>query len=202
LTPTVEVELCGHATLAAAHVLFNHGHVADDEVQFASRSGELTVRRDGDLLVLDFPADPPNTIDLNDAFGESLVRALGTPPAELHVGRYHLAIFDSGQQVAELQPDFSQLAALPHYAVVCSAPGFDCDFVSRFFGPRVGVDEDPVTGSAHCMLVPYWSERLGKTQLHARQISARGGELFCVDQGKRVRIAGHATDYMTGTILV
>ncbi len=201
-TPTVEVELCGHATLAAAHVLFGHGIATGDKLRFSSRSGELLVLRDGDLLSLDFPSDPPKSIALDDAFGESLAVALGCAPVELLEGRYHLAIFDSAQQVAELTPDIAQLANIPHFAIVCSAPGRDCDFVSRFFGPRVGVNEDPVTGSAHCLLVPYWSARLGKTQLHARQISARSGDLFCEDRGERVRIAGHAVEYMVGTVYV
>lgn len=199
-TPAVEVELCGHATLAAAHVLFENGITDSDEIRFASKSGELIVEKDGDLLVLDFPADPPRPLQAAETESGPLADALGSAPAEWREGRYHLAIYDQADQVAALQPDFARLGAIPHYAVVCTAPGNDCDFVSRFFGPRVGVPEDPVTGSAHCLLVPFWSRRLKKQQLHARQISARGGELFCEDHGDRVHIAGHAVSYLSGTI--
>jgi PhzF family phenazine biosynthesis protein len=201
-TPAVEVDLCGHATLASAHVLFKHGLTDNDKIQFASKSGELVVSRDGDLLVLDFPSDPPRELAPEDQTGRAIALALGATPLELHEGRYHLAVFESAAAVASLEPDFAQLADIPHYAVIATAPGEDCDFVSRFFGPRVGVSEDPVTGSAHCILVPYWGRRLEKTHLHARQTSARAGELFCEDLGQRVRIAGHAVEYLVGKIEV
>lgn len=201
-TPTVEVALCGHATLAAAHTLFQHGGVQTDAVRFASQSGELTVARDGDLFVLDFPSDPPHQLALEDTQNAALAEALGAPPTEMWEGRYHLAVYPNADAVTALTPDFAALARIPHYAIVATAPGEESDFVSRFFGPRVGVPEDPVTGSAHCMLVPFWAERLGNPLLHARQLSDRGGELFCEQVENRVRIAGRAVEYLAGEIQI
>ena len=197
-TPAFEVDLCGHATLASAHVLFDTGKVEGDELRLQSRSGELVVRRQGDRLVLDFPADPPEPVE----YDSSIASALGRDPVAILAGRYHLAVFDSATDVAALKPDMSTLAELAPLAVIATAPGEDCDFVSRFFGPKAGVPEDPVTGSAHCLLVPYWKERLGKTELHARQISNRGGELYCEDRGDRVHISGRAVSYLVGRITV
>lgn len=197
-TPAFEVDLCGHATLASAHVLFETGQIDGPELRLQSRSGELIVRRDDDRLVLDFPADPPEPIEYDDA----LAAALGRDPVAFFTGRYHLAVFETASAVAALKPDMSKLSQHPALAVVATAPGEDCDFVSRFFGPRVGVPEDPVTGSAHCLLVPYWKHQLGRSELHARQISARGGELHCEDRGERVLIAGQAVSYLVGRITV
>lgn len=195
-TPTVEVDLCGHATLASAHVLFRHGYASGDEVAFQSKGGRLTVRRDGDLLTMDFPSRPPRRIGDDEA----VARALGAAPRELHASRDLLAVFDRQADVEALRPDFRAIAELDTFAVIVTAPGDGCDFVSRFFAPGRGVPEDPVTGSAHCTLVPYWSRRLGKTALRARQVSRRGGELLCEDRGERVAIAGRAVEYLRGEI--
>ncbi|MBI5608475.1 MAG: PhzF family phenazine biosynthesis protein [Deltaproteobacteria bacterium] len=196
-TPATEVDLCGHATLAAAHVLFAQDPTRHTLV-FASQSGPLTVARDGERIVLDFPSRPAVPCDAIEA----VAAALGLRPLTLAVARDYLAVFASEDQVRQLQPDMARLAALPEFGLIATAPGRDCDFVSRYFAPREGVPEDPVTGSAHCTLVPYWARRLGKTVLHARQVSARGGELFCEDRGERVRIAGRAVLYLTGSIAI
>ncbi|MDQ6765032.1 MAG: PhzF family phenazine biosynthesis protein [Verrucomicrobiota bacterium] len=198
-TPTVEVDLCGHATLASAHVIFEHLSPSAASVRFHSpRSGELGVAREGDRLVLDFPSRPPVPCETTT----QLVDALGRAPAGLYEARDYMAVFAEESDVANLTPDFAKLAQLPNQGVIVTAPGSDCDFVSRFFAPRLGIDEDPVTGSTHCYLIPYWSERLGKSTLFARQLSRRGGEVFCEDAGERVRIGGHAVTYLTGEIEV
>lgn len=197
-TPASEVDLCGHATLASAFVIFEYLDRAAELVRFQTRSGELRVRRNGDLLTMDFPARPPQPCEPSPA----LATALGKTPRELGAARDYLAVFDTEDEVRALVPDMRALAALKQFAVIVTAPGRDADFVSRFFAPGQGVDEDPVTGSAHCTLVPYWAARLGKTSLHAKQVSARGGELWCVLAGDRVTISGHAAPYMQGTILL
>jgi PhzF family phenazine biosynthesis protein len=197
-TPTVEVDLCGHATLAAGHVLLNDYFPSHHRVKFTTRSGELSVARQGDLLRLDFPAMPPKPIAITDA----LVSALGARPREALAASYLLAIFDSEQDIKSLRPDLQRIAALEVFAVIVSAPGDEVDFVSRFFAPRAGVPEDPVTGSAHCTLAPYWSAKLGKPRLLARQVSARGGELHCEMAGARVLISGSTVEYLRGEINV
>jgi predicted PhzF superfamily epimerase YddE/YHI9 len=195
-TPTVEMDLCGHATLAAAAVLFNERGRHGDEVRFHSRSGLLTVAREKDLLVLDFPVRPATVC----AVPETLIRGLGATPKELLKARDYLAVFDSEAEVCALKPDFAALKTLDCLGIIATAPGNDCDFVARFFAPAAGVDEDPVTGSAHCTLIPYWAQRLGRKKLVARQVSARGGELFCALAGERVRIGGKAVLYLRGEI--
>jgi PhzF family phenazine biosynthesis protein len=197
-TPTIEVDLCGHATLAAAHVLLNHYFSSLDTVKFTTRGGELSVARQGDLLCMDFPAMPPKPIEVTAA----LARALGARPREALAARDVLAIFDCEEDIRSLQPDFPAIAALDAFAIIASAPGHEVDFVSRFFAPRAGVPEDPVTGSAHCTLAPYWSARLRKTSLIARQLSVRGGELRCEMAGDRVLIAGAAVEHLRGEINV
>ncbi len=197
-TPELEVDLCGHATLASAHVVFQIDDSRSDEVSFSTRSGELRVRKDGDRLAMNFPARPPIPRALDPEVG----RALGANPSELLASRDLVAVFEKQDQIEALRPDFAALAAIDAFAIVATAPGRDCDFVSRFFAPRAGVAEDPVTGSAHCSLVPYWSRRLGRRGLHARQLSARGGELFCEDRGDRVIVAGHVVEYLRGEIEV
>lgn len=197
-TPEVEVDLCGHATLAGAHALFHHGYARGSEVVFHCRqAGRLTVNRDGDLLSMDFPARPPAVSTLDRA---AVAEALGAMPSEMVAARDLLAVFDRQSDVEALRPDFAKVRALDTFAVIVSAPGDRSDFVSRFFAPRAGIDEDPVTGSAHCTLVPYWSRRLGKPELHALQVSRRGGELYCLDRGERVAIAGRAVEYLRGEI--
>ena len=197
-TPAVEMDLCGHATLAAASVLFNQHGLRGDTVRFRSRSGELRVARAGDMLTLDFPSRPPAPCAAPDA----LIRGLGAKPAEVLKSRDYLAVFSSQAEIAALKPDSAMLKTLDCLGIIVTAPGSDCDFVSRFFAPGAGVDEDPVTGSAHCTLIPYWAQRLSKTKLFARQVSARGGELFCEHVGDRVRIGGRAVTYLCGEIEV
>jgi predicted PhzF superfamily epimerase YddE/YHI9 len=195
-TPTVEVPLCGHATLASAHVLLANGYTHREPVEFRYCDGVVQVARDGERLALDFPAFAAVPLAADPAVGA----ALGGEPRELHESRGILAVFDSEAAVRALQPDFAAVARLHERAVVATAPGSDADFVSRFFAPRLGVPEDPVTGSAHCSLIPFWSRRLARKRLFARQVSARGGELWCEDRGERVTIAGHAVQYLQGTI--
>ena len=195
-TPEIEVDLCGHATLASAHVMFNHGYTDEATVVFRYQGGTLRVTREDGLLAMDFPARPASRINLD----ASVTRALGAEPSELHRARDLLAVYGSQAEVEALRPDFAAVAKLDTFAVIASAPGDQCDFVSRFFAPGAGIPEDPATGSSHCTLVPYWSNRLGKSKLHARQLSKREGELFCEDQGERVRIAGRVVEYLRGEI--
>jgi predicted PhzF superfamily epimerase YddE/YHI9 len=195
-TPAVEIDLAGHPTLASAFVLFNEGKVAGERVCFHPRSGELAVTRKGDVLEMDFPSRPA----VPCAVPEALVRGLGKKPDAVFKARDYLAVFPTETGVCSLQPDFEALRTLDTLGIIATAPGNDCDFVSRFFAPAAGINEDPVTGSAHCTLIPYWSQRLGKTKLFARQISKRGGELFCEQTGDRVRIGGKAVLYLRGEI--
>jgi PhzF family phenazine biosynthesis protein len=199
MTPTSEIDLCGHATLASAWVVLNRIEKRLVEVRFRSKSGPLRVTADGDRLALDFPARPPAPADGSAA---AVGEALGARPQAVLASRDYLAVFESEDAVRALAPDMAKVGTLDRMAVIATAPGRDCDFVSRFFAPAVGVPEDPVTGSAHCTLVPYWSRRLGKTSLFARQVSARGGELWCEDRGERVSIAGYCAAYLEGTIEV
>lgn len=194
-TPAVEIDLCGHATLASAFILFSELGVSESAVQFHSRSGILTVDRDGDILTLNFPSRPPVPCDVPDG----LIRGLGKRPAEVLKARDYFAVFASQDEVRSLKPDFALLGTLDEKVIV-TAPGTDCDFASRFFAPTAGVPEDPVTGSAHCTLIPYWASRLRKTKLFARQVSRRGGELFCELSGERVLIGGKAVLYSRGQI--
>jgi len=195
-TPSVEVNLCGHATLASAWVLWEKLGERSPLIRFDTRSGELRVTRADGLLWLDFPADPPRPCTAPPA----LVAGLGVPPREVLLAGNYVALYDDEGAVRALAPDFRQLATLDNHGVIVTAPGKDCDFVSRFFAPKFGIDEDPVTGSAHCTLAPLWAGRLGKTSLRARQISHRGGELRCELAGERVRIGGQAAGYLEGEI--
>ncbi len=194
-TPKVEMDLCGHATLASAFILFSELGFRGDSVRFHTRSGILSVTREDDVLTLDFPSRPPASCTVPEA----LIRSLGRKPVEVLKARDYFVIFATEDDVRSLQPDFAGLGTLDA-SVIVTAPGSDCDFVSRFFAPTAGIPEDPVTGSAHCTLIPYWSQRLGKAKLFARQISKRGGELFCSDAGERVRIGGKAVLYLKGEI--
>ena len=198
-TPTKEVDLCGHATLATAYLIFTRLEGGRPEVTFHTRSGALTVGRDGPRLVMDFPAWEVEAV----AMPEALAEGLGAEPEALYFAKdRYMALFADEAAVRAVRPDFPALRRLSPGRVIVTAPGADCDFVSRFFAPGSGIDEDPVTGSSHCALIPYWAERLGKTTLHARQVSARGGELFCELRGERVAIAGQAVLYLSGTIVV
>ncbi len=197
-TPEVEVDLCGHATLAAGFVLHELGRAGDGPLIFHSLSGELRLTRDdkNGLLFLDFPSRPPGEVDCP----EMLVQGLGAAPRKVLASRDMLAVFDDETQIRALEPDFALLRRLDCLGIIVTAPGSEVDFVSRFFAPSVGIDEDPVTGSAHCTLVPYWAERLGKKELRARQVSRRGGDLHCLAEGERVKIGGSAVLYQSGTL--
>lgn len=198
-TPSLEMDLCGHATLAPAYVLFDHLGFRGDTIRFETRSGELTVTRepDSDVLTLDFPARPAVTCEVPDELIEGL---RGVRPIYTGQSRDYLAVLESEQQVRNVVPNFSSLMKLETIGIIITAPGTKSDFVSRFFAPRAGVAEDPVTGSAHSTLIPYWSTRLNKSKLHAYQISNRGGELFCENRGERVGIGGRAKTYLRGYI--
>lgn len=197
-TPEVEVELCGHATLATAHVLFEHMDYSGDWICFESiHSGRLVVKRKGDLLTLDFPVDILEEM----VVPELIVTALQTPPLKAFRGKTDfMFIYASAKEIEQMDPDFGLLAQVGGRGIIVTAPGDDVDFVSRFFAPQTGINEDPVTGSAHTSLTPYWAKTLGKDQLTARQLSARGGELVCEHKGQRVEISGHAVTYMRGKI--
>jgi PhzF family phenazine biosynthesis protein len=197
-TPTIEMDLCGHATLAAAHVLFRHLGLNGTTVSFETLSGTLAVSRSDELLTLDFPSRPPVPCELP----ADLMEGLGARPTFVAKSRDYLAVFDSEDIVRNLKPDKASLMRLDCLGIIATAKGDDCDFVSRFFAPRAGVDEDPVTGSAHCTLIPYWAQRLGRKELRAIQVSARGGELFCGDRGERVGIGGYAVTCSTGFLHV
>ncbi len=197
-TPTVEMDLCGHATLASAWVLFHElGHTGD-LLHFDTKSGELKVKREGNLLAMDFPSRPPCPVKADP----KLAPALGGHPHEILASRDYFVVYGSEEEVLALKPDINTLQSVDRGGIIATARGKSCDFVSRFFAPGLGVAEDPVTGSAHCSLIPYWAEKLGKTSLHARQVSARGGELFCKLQGNRVEMAGHAVLYLKGRIWI
>lgn len=199
-TPMEEVPLCGHATLASAWVVFHRLEPARTRVVFGSKSGPLPVERQGDRLRMDFPSNTVESAPPND----TLLRALGRAPRELYAGWHWLALYDSAEDVRALRPDMAGIVASGIHGVIATAKGDDCDFVSRFFAPAAGVPEDPVTGSAHTRLVPFWAERLGKTTFFARQVSTRGGELWCElsRDAQRVQIAGEATLFLEGSIEV
>ena len=195
-TPVREVELCGHATLATAHVLFEIMGYAEPAIVFETQSGELLVRRHGKLLEMDFPAQPP----LACAVPEDLLAGLARAPLEVLAAADYLAVFDSEEAVRAITPDHAALSRLDRRGVIVTAPGNDVDFVSRFFAPRYGISEDPVTGSAHCELAPHWAQRLGKHNLVARQVSKRGGELLCELKGDRVLLCGSAVTVIVATL--
>ena len=197
-TPTFEIDLCGHATLAAAYVLFELLGETADVLKFQTKSGLLTVERENDLLVLDLPARPAVECEIP----RGLIEAIGKTPKEVLKSRDYLMVYESEDEIREMNPNFAELLKIDTHAVIVTAKGSDSDFVSRFFAPEVGVFEDPVTGSAHCTLIPYWAERLGKEKFFARQISARGGELFCALVGGRVKIGGNAMLYLKGEIYI
>jgi PhzF family phenazine biosynthesis protein len=198
-TPACEVDLCGHATLGSAFVIMQLLEKGRRTIRFETRSGELTVTSDGRLYTLDFPSRPPTPLDPPPP---ALAGALGATPLAVLSARDVLAVLGSEAEVKALEPDMGALAKLDTFAVIATAPGSDVDFVSRFFAPAKGVPEDPVTGSAHCTLIPYWAQRLGKTKLRARQVSKRGGELWCELDGDRVKISGEAVLYAEGKVYV
>lgn len=198
-TPTFEIDLCGHATLASAFVIFEILKAEESFIKFHShKSGELAVEKQSDRLVLDFPSRPVAESDVPDG----LIEALGKAPKEIFKSRDYFLVYESEQEILSIAPNFSKLLDIDAIGFIVTAKGDSADFVSRFFAPEVGIPEDPVTGSAHCNLIPFWAERLGKTEMFARQISERGGELFCELAGDRVKIGGNAALYLKGEIYV
>lgn len=199
-TPTIEVDLCGHATLASAHVIFNHLDYRGSEITFHSpRSGILKVRKNGDLLTLDFPTDIFKKIELTP----EMISAFNHPPLEVYRGKTdYLFIFENEEQIRTMQMDAAKVGHWEVRGIITSAAGEQVDFVSRFFAPQSGILEDSVTGSAHTTLTPYWSQRLGKTELTAMQLSSRQGHLQCKYLGERVEISGKAKTFMTGTLVL
>jgi len=203
-TPVNEVDLCGHATLASSHVIFNRLEPDRNEVTFSTRSGDLFVTRDGDTMTMNFPASPAEMVDTN----HGLLDALGGKPVEFHkAGWFNMVVYVSADEIRSLKPNMAKLAELNAGPVIVTASGDGDgddapDFVSRMFAPNEGIPEDPVTGSAHCTLVPYWSARLGKKQLLAHQVSARHGVLHCEDQGERISISGQAHEVLVGEFIL
>ena len=197
-TPTVEMDLCGHATIASGYVLFEILGSDQSFLRFQTRSGELTVEKTGDRYVLDFPSRPAVQVEAP----AGLIEAIDAEPKEVLKSRDFMLVYESEADILAINPDFNLLSKLDVHAVIVTAKGDSSDFVSRFFAPKVGVNEDPVTGSAHCTLIPYWVDKLGKNDLYARQVSSRGGELFCELRGDRVKIGGNAVLYLTGEIFI
>ena len=200
-TPELEIDLCGHATLASAFVLYKYLGYTKDRLVFYSKSGELILSRDGDKLQMNFPSRMPERIS---EYPLQLLKGLGLDDEVLGVykSRDYVVELATQQEVLNVQPDMSYLNQVDVIGIIVTAPGKDCDFVSRFFAPSCGIPEDPVTGSAHSTLIPFWSEKLNKQQLHARQLSKRGGELWCENKGERVTMSGHCVFYMKGEIEV
>jgi PhzF family phenazine biosynthesis protein len=198
-TPTYEIDLCGHATLASAHVIFEILRLENSVLNFHSlKSGTLSVEKKEDLMILDFPSRPVSRCEAP----VGLIEAIGKQPQEILKARDYFLVYETEQEVLDIKPNFSKLLEIDAHGFIVTAKGDSSDFVSRFFAPEVGVFEDPVTGSSHCNLIPYWAKKLGKTELFARQISARGGELFCELKGERVKIGGNAVLYLKGEIFV
>lgn len=197
-TPTTEVDLCGHATLASAHVLFEYLEPGSEKVRFGSKSGVLVVTKTPDGLSLDFPAQPPEKVKCTSAHET----ALGFKPLELLAYDDYIAVMPDEASVREYEPDFQKLKAFDKRGVIVTSKGDKDDFVCRFFAPNYGIDEDPVTGSAYTQLIPYWSGKLGKTVMQATQLSKRGGNVVCEDCGERVKIGGKAVLYLRGEIEV
>ncbi len=199
-TPKVEINLCGHATLASAHVIFDELKLEPSIIRFHSyRSGELSVEKKDEMLVLDFPAYPITEIETRPELADVEVQPLKSWETQ---GNMLMMLLRNQEEVRSLTPDMEQIARLPYDEIIITAKGEDCDFASRMFAPRIGIPEDPVTGAIHCSLIPYWAKELGKDKLFARQVSARGGELFCEFAGDRVKIGGHAVLFMKGEIYV
>jgi len=201
-TPKIEVDLCGHATLASGHVIFNYSDFKGEVVTFHSQSGELKVSKTDDMLTLDFPATKPEPLD--HEIPAALVEALGMEPGSVYKSRDLLVLFNKEEDILAIKPKFGMILDVLSkegcLGMIVTAPGERSDFVSRFFAPPAGIDEDPVTGSAHTTLTPFWAVRLDKPRLHAFQLSQRRGELFCQLSGDRVFISGKAVTYLKGEI--
>ena len=197
-TPEFEIDLCGHATLASAHIIFTELGYQKDTIHFDTiKAGVLTVKKDGDKYTMDFPSRPPIPIETPNG----LVEALGEKqPLAVLRSRDYFLVYETEEDIIDLSPDFFALSKLDTVGVIVTATGKRSDFVSRFFAPGAGIPEDPVTGSAHCNLIPYWAHKLGKDKLHAYQLSARKGELWCENKGDRVLMSGNAVTYLKGEI--
>lgn len=195
-TPEMEIDLCGHATLASAHVIFNHMNYKNPVIRFRYGEGKLSVKNNQQMLSMDFPAVSSEKAEITD----QIVLSLGKKPLEVYKARDLMVVFDNEKEIFDLDPDFIKMVNIDHLGVIATAPGNAVDFVSRFFAPRAGISEDPVTGSAHCMLIPFWADRLGKNKLDAMQLSKRGGKLTCEFKGERVGISGKAVTYLIGEI--
>ena len=196
-SPTKEVDLCGHATLASAFVYFNYINTEKDTIEFKSNGGMLIVNKKDNILELDFPKDTFIKTNHEDV----VCNAIGLKPTETYKGQINLmAVYENEEEILNLQPDFKKVIDLTGQGLIVTAPGLHHDFVSRYFCPKYGINEDPVTGSAHTTLIPYWSDKLGSKKLLAKQVSTRGGELFCENKDERVLIGGNAVLYMKGNI--
>jgi PhzF family phenazine biosynthesis protein len=195
-TPETEVDLCGHATLAAAYVLFNFLGYNKDRIEFESKSGTLTVSQKDEWLVMDFPAQPPIPCNVPD----EIAKAFGKAPIECLQSEDYTVVFESESEILSITPDMDYLKKLDLRGVIITARSRQYDFVSRFFAPKYGIDEDPVTGSAHTQLIPYWARKLGKAKMKAKQVSSRGGELVCELHDDRVLISGKAVKFLEGKI--
>ena len=193
-TPEFEIDLCGHATLASAFVLFNHLNYAQEVIKFRTKSGILEVRKKEGLFELNFPSRMPQLCEVPEA----LLKGVNFPPAKVLKSRDYFLVYEDEAVIKQILPDFNYLNQLNTVGVIVTAASKEVDFVSRFFVPNSVIGEDPVTGSAHCNLIPYWSKELGKTTLTAKQLSKREGELFCEDKGDHVAIAGNAVLYLKG----
>lgn len=199
-TPEYEIDLCGHATLASAHILFTELGYNSDTIHFETiKAGTLVVKKDGDKYMMDFPSRPPIPIEIPNGLQEALG---GKQPKAILRSRDYFVVYEKEEDIRELSPDFAALAKMDTVGIIVTAQGNEVDFVSRFFAPGAGIPEDPVTGSAHCNLIPYWAKKLGKDKLHAYQLSARKGELWCELKGDRVLMSGKAVTYLKGEIFV
>ncbi len=197
-TPVSEVDLCGHATLASAYVIFNIMNYEDDSIDFDSKSGKLSVSRNEDCLTLDFPAQPAEPCNVPD----QIIQAFGIMPIECLRDEDYIVIFDKAEDVQSVNPEMETLKNMDCRGVIISALSDEYDFVARFFAPGFGIPEDPVTGSAYTRLVPYWAGRLDKSKFNVKQVSARGGELMCELKGDRVLITGKAVKYLEGVVYI
>ncbi len=199
-TPEYEIDLCGHATLASAHILFTELAYEGDTIHFDTlKAGALIVKRNGDKYAMDFPSRPPIPIETPNGLVEALG---GAEPTAILRSRDYFVVYDTEEDITELSPDMFALSKMDTVGIIVTAPGKNSDFVSRFFAPGAGIPEDPVTGSAHCNLIPYWAKIFGKDKLHAYQLSVRKGELWCELKGERVLMSGKAVTYLRGEIWI
>ena len=199
-TPKVEIDLCGHATLACAHIIYSEMNYKSDYIEFNIKSGDvLSVNRKHNLLIMNFPAYEPNIVDQSL---DELYNAFGTLPISFFFCKYGLAVFNNEEDIIKMEPKLNVIEKLSYDGVIVTAPGKSVDFVSRFFAPKLGIPEDPVTGGAHCVLIPYWSKRLNKKNMVAKQLSKRGGLIHCSYLGDRVTMGGEVITYMQGELLL